>query len=81
MKQKTDLEHFLQLRLSKEAVARIDYAIATHPALHGFSRCRFIRAAVRFAFASLANEHQTDSVKSTSPARPSISGVGAEAAG
>jgi hypothetical protein len=48
-----DLGHFLQLRLSKAAVAEIDEAIATTPQLGRSNRCRFIRCAVDYALASI----------------------------
>ena len=51
-----DLNHFLQLRLSKHAVAEIDDAIAMVPQLCGFSRCKFIRAAVQYTLASISEE-------------------------
>ena len=51
-----DLNHFMQLRLSKHTVAEIDDAIAMVPQLCGFSRCRFIRTAVRYALASIEEE-------------------------
>jgi len=54
--QKTDLDHFMQLRLSKATIAQIDGVIATAPELSGFSRCRFIRCAVGFALASLVRD-------------------------
>lgn len=50
----TDLEHFLQLRLSKDTVAEIDEVTNNVPQLTGFNRCRFIRAAVRYALDSIA---------------------------
>jgi len=53
---KTDLNHALQLRLSQNTVAEIDEAIAKVPNLCGFTRCRFIRAAVLYALASLAED-------------------------
>ena len=53
-----DLNHFLQLRLSKHAVAEIDDAIAMVPQLCGFSRCKFIRAAVSYTLASIEEEAQ-----------------------
>ena len=52
----TDLNHTLQLRLSKNTVADIDDVIATVPQLCEFNRCRFIRAAVQYALDSLAEE-------------------------
>jgi hypothetical protein len=51
---KTDLEHFLQLRLPRAVVDEIDDAIATLPQLDGFNRCRFIRYCVRYALDSIA---------------------------
>jgi len=54
---KTDLDHFLQLRLPKETVAEIDNAIATVPLLGSFNRCRFIRFAVGYALDSIADEN------------------------
>lgn len=51
-----DLNHFLQLRLKKQTVAAIDDAIATVPQLYGFSRCKFIRAAVQYTLASISEE-------------------------
>ena len=51
-----DLNHFMQLRLSKHTVGEMDDAIAMVPQLCGFSRCRFIRTAVRYALASIEEE-------------------------
>ena len=51
-----DLNHFLQLRLKKQTVAAIDDAITTVPQLCGFSRCKFIRAAVSYTLASIEEE-------------------------
>jgi Arc/MetJ-type ribon-helix-helix transcriptional regulator len=51
-----DLNHFLQLRLSKHTVAEIDDAIAMVPQLCGYNRCHFIRKAVRYALASIEEE-------------------------
>ena len=51
-----DLNHFMQLRLSKHVVADIDDAIAVVPQLCGYNRCRFIRTAVRYALASISEE-------------------------
>ena len=56
MPAKTDLDHALQLRLTKSTVAEIDAVIATVPQLCDFTRCRFIRAAVLYALASLAED-------------------------
>ncbi len=56
MRTKTDLEHFMQLRLSNAAIAQIDAVIATLPELSGFNRCRFIRYAVGFVLASLVEK-------------------------
>jgi hypothetical protein len=53
-----DLNHFLQLRLSKHTVAEIDDAIAMVPQLCGYSRCKFIRAAVLYTLASIEEEAQ-----------------------
>ena len=53
-----DLNHFLQLRLTKETVAEIDDAIAMVPQLCAFSRCTFIRAAVSYTLASIEEEAQ-----------------------
>lgn len=52
----TDLDHRLQLRLPKNTVAEIDDVIATVPQLCGYNRCRFIRAAVQYALASISEE-------------------------
>jgi hypothetical protein len=52
----TDLDHRLQLRLPKTTVADIDDVIATVPQLCGYNRCRFIRAAVQYALASIVEE-------------------------
>jgi len=60
MPTKTDLNHALQLRLSKHTVAEIDEVIAKVPNLCGFTRCRFIRAAVLYALASLAEDGQRE---------------------
>ena len=56
MPARTDLDHALQLRLSKHTVAEIDEVIATLPQLCDFNRCKFIRAAVQYALFSLAEE-------------------------
>jgi hypothetical protein len=57
---KTDLDHFLQLRLSTATVAEIDDVIATISQLCGFSRCKFIRYAVGYALDSISeNESGT----------------------
>jgi hypothetical protein len=55
---RTDLDHFLQLRLSKETVAEIDDLIATMPQFGGFSRCRLIRSAVRYVLDSFVGTGQ-----------------------
>ena len=60
MPMKTDLDHFLQLRLPKETVADIDDVIATAPQLGGFNRCRFIRYAVRYALDSICRDRADD---------------------
>jgi len=60
MPMKTDLDHFLQLRLPKETVADIDDVIATAPQLGGFNRCRFIRYAVRYALESICRDRAED---------------------
>ena len=54
----TDLDHRLQLRLPKNTVADIDDVIATIPQLCGYNRCRFIRAAVQYALASIVEENK-----------------------
>jgi len=56
MPAKTDLDHTLQLRLSKTIVAEIDDVIAKVPPLCDFNRCKFIRAAVQYALDSLVEE-------------------------
>ena len=56
MRTNTDLGHALQLRLSNSTVADMDEMIATVPQLQGFNRCRFIRAALAYALASLAED-------------------------
>lgn len=56
MPRNRDLNHFMQLRLSKHTVADIDDAIAVVPQLCGYNRCRFIRTAVRYALASISEE-------------------------
>jgi hypothetical protein len=56
MPTRSDLDHALQLRLSKSTVTDIDEVIAIVPQLCGFNRCRFIRAAVQYALASLAED-------------------------
>ena len=56
MPRNRDLNHFMQLRLSKHTVADIDDAIAVVPQLCGYNRCRFIRTAVRYALASIEEE-------------------------
>ena len=53
MPRNKDLDHFMQLRISKQTVAEIDDAIATDPLFCGFSRCKFIRASVKFALYQL----------------------------
>ena len=53
MPRNKDLNHFMQLRISKQTVAEIDNAIATVPELCGFSRRKFIRASVQFALYQL----------------------------
>jgi hypothetical protein len=60
---KTDLDHFLQLRLPKETVADIDDVIATASQLGGFNRCRFIRYAVRYALDSICRDRTGDGPK------------------
>jgi hypothetical protein len=56
MPARPDLDHALQLRLSKITVGEIDEAIAKVPQLGGFSRCKFIRASVLYALDSLEEE-------------------------
>ena len=56
MPRNKESHHFLQLRLMKQTVAAIDDAIATVPQLCGFSRCKFIRAAVQYTLASISEE-------------------------
>lgn len=56
MRTRTDLGHALQLRLAKSTIAEMDEMIATVPQLYDFNRCRFIRAAVLYALASLAED-------------------------
>ncbi len=58
MRSRTDLDHALQLRLSKNTVAEIDNIIGSIPQLCGFSRCKFIRAAVKYTLYSIAEESQ-----------------------
>lgn len=63
MNRKTDLDHYLQLRVTKRTIVQMDNAIATVPDLAGSTRCGFIRSAIGFALASLrqrgdANEGQ-----------------------
>jgi hypothetical protein len=58
MPRNKDLNHFMQLRLSKHTVAEIDDAIAMVPQLCGYSRCKFIRAAVSYTLASIEEEAQ-----------------------
>jgi hypothetical protein len=58
---KTNLHHFLQLRLSKDTVADIDDAIAAAPQMAGFNRCKFIRYAVLYALASISAQPDGDS--------------------
>jgi len=61
---------FGRLRISKITAADIDYVIATVPQLDGFDRSKFIRAAVRYALDSLAEEgFQRDRVAGRNPAR------------
>jgi len=56
----TNLDHYLQLRLSKEIVAEIDHRIATIPLLGSLNRCRFIRFAVEYALEQISTS-QPDS--------------------
>ena len=56
MPRNKDLNHFMQLRLSKYTVAEIDDVIATVPQLCGFSRCKFIRAAVSYTLAAIEED-------------------------
>ena len=56
---KTDLDHFLELRLSKNTITDIDEVISTIPALNCFTRCRFIRTAVTYALANISDEQPT----------------------
>jgi hypothetical protein len=53
MPRNKDLNHYMQLRLRKQTVAEIDNAIATDPVFCGFSRCKFVRASVKFALYQL----------------------------
>ena len=55
---KTNLHHFLQLRLSTDTVAEIDDAIWATPQMAGFNRCKFIRYAVLYALASLSPQRE-----------------------
>ena len=59
MPRNKDLNHFMQLRISKQTVAEIDNAIATDPLFWGFSRCKFIRASVKFALYQLEELQKT----------------------
>jgi hypothetical protein len=52
----TKVNRFLRFQVSKNMVADIDYVIATVPQLCGFSRSRFLRAAVRYALECLAED-------------------------
>jgi len=52
----TIMNHFIRVRLSKSIVADIDYVISKASALEGFSRSKFIRAAVRYALDSLQED-------------------------
>ena len=69
MPAKTDLDHYLQLRLSRETVTDIDGVIASAPELDRFNRCRFIRYAVNYVLTSVkknvAGAEATDTVRST----------------
>ena len=58
MPRSKDLNHFMQLRLSKHVVAEIDDAIAMVPQLCGYSRCKFIRAAISYSLAAIEEEIQ-----------------------
>jgi hypothetical protein len=58
---KTNLDHFLQLRLSNDTVAGIDDAISATPQIAGFNRCKFIRYAVLYALASISAQPDKDS--------------------
>ena len=53
MPRNRDLNHYMQLRLRKQTVSEIDNAIATDPVFCGFSRCKFVRACVKFALYQL----------------------------
>jgi hypothetical protein len=53
---KTDLDHFMQLRLARTTIAQIDSVNSTTPELTGFNRCRFIRYAIGFALESVQRE-------------------------
>jgi hypothetical protein len=53
---KTNLNHYLQLRLSADTVAEIDNAIGTVPDLCNFNRCGFIRHAIFFVLDSIARD-------------------------
>ena len=56
MTRKTDLTHFLQLRVSKETIEHIDDVIAAMPDVAGLNRCRLIRYALQYALASISAE-------------------------
>jgi hypothetical protein len=56
MPARSDLDHALQLRLSKNTVGEIDEAIAKVPQLFGFSRCKFIRASVLYSLDCLEED-------------------------
>ncbi len=70
---KSDLDHFLQLRIPKTTMATIDHMISTHSELAALNRCSFIRKAVGFALASISAEvdsRGTDTLTSSSSAPP-----------
>lgn len=52
-KSRPALDHYLQLRLSKDVVAEIDNAIVTVPELRNFNRCGFIRHAIEYVLDSI----------------------------
>ena len=52
----TKTNHSVRLLASRNMVADIDYVIATVPQLCGFTRSKFIRAAVRYALDCLAED-------------------------
>ncbi len=71
---RTNLDHFLQLRLSKTTVAEIDHVIGTIPQLGDFNRCRLIRYAVQYVLESIAKSEDVTGAPTTGTVRASMMG-------